>query len=667
LLTNSFWILPIYSYQGDLFGNAKINTSIFSADSLFKSPILNGLALNQYFWFDKEDASHNLYYSYSSWYQLPSKVFILVFIIATAFILIIKHWYLFKKYKKNLGPLFLFFLILTLLGVFLSKGTAKPFGFFYKYILDNIKILGIYRASDVKFPFFVVFGLSFFIFIFLNIFNNRRILKYITIIFLSIIFFLGTPFILGKIFEKSSKASIPDYWQNYSLNSNLLKLDSRTLLFPKNFSPFDNYEWGYLGSWLPNNISNKNNVGYFESYGSSIQENLFSLPKATYYNFENDNSRAMMNSMAIFNIKNILQRNDFDLIKNSNDASSYDKNGLILYDSERIKNFFSKNSYYFNQDKEYGKIINYKINDNFFLPHFYIPKKIIPSKRSVDYLSTILSQKDLDISSAIFFANQNANKPDLLKFLENEKTTATKPPILEFKKINPTKYRLRIHQASGKFPLIFSESFQDKWKIYLTNTIHGVNNAKGALNEYKILAGNDGDQATSEELKNFVDKGWVSEIGDLREKEIKHLKWNDSKQREDLDYKEKYKIDFISKNFQDTIQNDNLPNGNIFETWLKKPIENNGNHLLANGYANSWLIDTDKICGQNYEIATASPRNKKVICIKNSDGTYDFEIVVEFWPQRLFYIGFFISGITLLACFGYLGYSFYKKKYAAKN
>jgi len=46
--------------------------------------------------------------------------------------------------------------------------------------------------------------------------------------------------------------------------------------------------------------------------------------------------------------------------------------------------------------------------------------------------------------------------------------------------------------------------------------------------------------------------------------------------------------------------------------------------------------------------------------IKN--GSYDFEMVVEFWPQRLFYVGLFISGITLLCCVGYLGYDWRKRR-----
>jgi hypothetical protein len=33
------------------------------------------------------------------------------------------------------------------------------------------------------------------------------------------------------------------------------------------------------------------------------------------------------------------------------------------------------------------------------------------------------------------------------------------------------------------------------------------------------------------------------------------------------------------------------------------------------------------------------------------------EMVIEFWPQRWFYLGLIISGATLAGCLGYLGYA----------
>jgi len=55
---------------------------------------------------------------------------------------------------------------------------------------------------------------------------------------------------------------------------------------------------------------------------------------------------------------------------------------------------------------------------------------------------------------------------------------------------------------------------------------------------------------------------------------------------------------------------------------------------LVNGYANSWYITPE-----------------------DAGGKQDYELIIEFAPQRLFYKGLFISGITLAGCLIYLLYN----------
>lgn len=159
----------------------------------------------------------------------------------------------------------------------------------------------------------------------------------------------------------------------------------------------------------------------------------------------------------------------------------------------------------------------------------------------------------------------------------------------------------------------------------------------GARKNYKIFEGNNEDQASKEELIDFINQGLITNIGDNRQKEFKTIK---SIGNGNLDHVEKYKIDFVSKNFQGSIQNNNLDNGPINETWFKTPIKES-NHLVANGYANAWLIEVDDFCKINK-------------CVKNSDGSYEIELVLEFWPQRLFYLEFAMSMILVIYSIVYL-------------
>lgn len=56
-------------------------------------------------------------------------------------------------------------------------------------------------------------------------------------------------------------------------------------------------------------------------------------------------------------------------------------------------------------------------------------------------------------------------------------------------------------------------------------------------------------------------------------------------------------------------------------------------HFMANGYANSWFINRNGVC-------------KKTNC----------SLTIEYWPQRLFYIGLIIGCVTLISCLSYLAW-----------
>ena len=66
------------------------------------------------------------------------------------------------------------------------------------------------------------------------------------------------------------------------------------------------------------------------------------------------------------------------------------------------------------------------------------------------------------------------------------------------------------------------------------------------------------------------------------------------------------------------------------------------NHLKINNFMNGWLVDPSKFCESS--------------CKKNSDGSYDMTLEMEFGPQRWFYMGSVISAMTFLTVVGYLVY-----------
>jgi len=214
-------------------------------------------------------------------------------------------------------------------------------------------------------------------------------------------------------------------------------------------------------------------------------------------------------------------------------------------------------------------------------------------------------------------------------------------PRLEFRKISPARYRIRIHGANKTFPVVFSEAFDPGWRAYVSKAHGATMPPPDLLGGYKVLEGNADDQATSVELADYLKKGFVSTLGDGRTKVFLHRKWRNGRQVPD--HAEKYTVDFVSKNFQGSVQNDNLPDGFFWESWSLPTLRT---QFLANGYANGWVVETERIC-----------KSVPGACSRNADGGYDLELLVEFGPQKIYSWSIFLSLFTLFACSGYLAYS----------
>jgi len=127
----------------------------------------------------------------------------------------------------------------------------------------------------------------------------------------------------------------------------------------------------------------------------------------------------------------------------------------------------------------------------------------------------------------------------ILRTATREELVTQKIPKITFRKINPTKYEVKIEGANRPYTLVFNESFHQGWKAYIGR---------------------------------------------------------------------------------------------------REPISED-KHYLINGYANSWYI-TPEDAGE----------------------AENYEIMIEFWPQRLFHIGMIVSALSLLGSLGYLGWSLVKKR-----
>jgi hypothetical protein len=94
---------------------------------------------------------------------------------------------------------------------------------------------------------------------------------------------------------------------------------------------------------------------------------------------------------------------------------------------------------------------------------------------------------------------------------------------------------------------------------------------------------------------------------------------------------------------------------NRFVPWTKPDRVPDEHHFSLASFLNGWYVDVNSLC------------RDQSLCTQNADGTYDISMVVEFWPQRWFYVGLVVSGATLLFCIGYLVFDFTRSRRRKKK
>lgn len=446
LAANFFWLWPILSQLASLFGGAVVYVSNFSKTSLFDSPILKALTLNEYYWFDKSDGWGELLFGYSVWYQWPS-ILILLGLIGLCILGggIEKRNFIVEGNRR-----WLYFSFLFILGVFFTKGTAEPLGFFHRMLLAHFKPWGIFRASDIKFPFLVVVSLSFFLTYGLDRFKNWR--KAVSVGVLFSLLFLGSPFVFGLIFQDSKEGtrsmttSIPTNWKNYSLWANQTNLSDRALLIPRNNGPHDSYRWGYDGCWLRCLLVQRSTVANTAGYGHSTQEHRFGLVNFLYDFLESDDTESAVKLARLFGVTEILFREDTNSIG-------------------ALERFFEGGWFPFIKEVHvFGNLRSYSLRENFANPLLYLPNGIVVSN-SLTLKGTILDPKFDPRSVIAFQEDLDRVACERLKTIQDDGPTHVS---LEFQRMSPTKMIASVrHAPLTTLPLVFNESFHDEWRLFL--------------------------------------------------------------------------------------------------------------------------------------------------------------------------------------------------------
>lgn len=578
-------------------------------------------------------------YGFGLYYPISVNYFKPLLIASTFFIAIFSYVYLLFLRKSSSNKKFLIYILTsTIISYLLVAGTKSiVFGSIYNFLYDNLSIVKIYREPYAKFMplyiFFTSIGLFFSIYYVLSKFKNKYYgLVLIPTLFIVIILNDYNLFIhkyftrkAKNIYARSGITKIPDYWINLNEYLNQKKLEERIFITQKNSYINSIYNWEYgvnVSTDMANALMDKPSIKDTYNNFNGVITNIFSNEKVDLKKY-----------LGFISVKSILQENDLEWRISTDNINSPSKTELLIkahgFEKETGFGIFTKeyltkilirtedevlNKSFFDELQDKSALALYKTSDEYFLPQFYTPKNIefiIPNNKLVP---EIISKPETPLRTVVYF---NSQKPEEISTRINP-FLSDDLPTLEFKRINPTKFRIIVHKADNTFPLVFNQNFNDGWKLYLVKKKKTeIKNV--SLDNYKISKDDRQNQASRKEVESFLEKGVISSLYNSTDK--------------------KPTIDFISKNYQDTIQNNNLKNGNAWETLFIKPLEEK-EHLMANGFANSWIVDPGALCNPGSEVSASK-------CIKNNDGTYEMEIIVEFSHQRLLIVGLTINATVI--------------------
>lgn len=603
-----------------------------------------------------------------------------------------------KKIQKSK----LFFLFLALLGIFLTKQVARPFDTVYLWLYDNFPGFNVFREAS---KLYLITALGYLGVLSLGLHSLRKhknfiLSKYSFYFCVSVILVIASlnfmPLVNGKIQTMFESKQIPtDYRKLKNLISN--KTDYFRFFYTPRAS-----RWGIFSINTPK-LSNSSVI-------NNEWKAFFDMPEAT--NLVKENEIISIYKQSFSDQLFIISSIKYIIVPLQDIANNDDF--YFFYGGDNNKDI--RNWYISELDKiDWLKKINIGTqelvvyeNEN-YKPHIY-------TDAGLEYVQADMTEfSDLGNNTKLYLNSQLKPDASLIDSLDNIIVPVTYDQVeIDNRKKDLTECEIKLcvdsihnkideYQRGGYFQdYQLQIPFGDEYSVYFKDDVAmNSNDIKVLVNDIEIKQ----EQITNAKSKNDytyfgkinLDKSeynlklfhknkqldffspdslvFVAEnnkpditLPPLEYKQINPTKYVinvlNAKESFPLVFSESYHPDwslyakpelalkgegkFISENNQGTIQNENIDGGNFYDIFFRKDVLSE-NHFQANNFQNGWWIDLQNLEKQN-----------KIT--KNADGTYSFQLIIEFSPQKYFYIGLFISGLTLLGCLGYLGYDFYRTR-----
>lgn len=402
LLFNAWWVLPLFLY---FYG---YSSSVFSANWLtftgLPNTFMNFRFLGQWGWY----VAHYLhyYYPFSVYYDNYFVVLFTYFLIGFSFL---------SQFKESRNKYRVYFLLLSVIGLFLVGGPRPPLGFVYDFLLKYAYVFKIFREPFTKFGMIYVLSICVLLYISLSGFEKWVRPKYKLICFAFIylaVFISIKPSLFGEhVWDKwnanmrTFRVKIPEYWLELAKFVDNAGIQNARILtipevqygtawnWPYGFSSADDVAPFFVGS---TNLTLRNPV---PSVGGSSGEVISSVFK---------NKSLDKKYLSLLGIRYVLLENDIDWRFGIPKRPNPTENTKLLEDLgyKKISDFGLFTEDYISKikndepDEQLRKQMRdellkkpalslYKVDEDSVLPVIYTPDNVVYSTGSVGDISDV--------------------------------------------------------------------------------------------------------------------------------------------------------------------------------------------------------------------------------------------------------------------------------------
>ena len=473
---NAWWLIGLGSQATEVFGGSALSVQGQMTDiSLYRmssASVADAMRLGGW-WALGEGYKVDPFYTWGSTYLTTPFVALSFLIPFLAFVGLV-----FKKRPKDL----LFFALLALGGIFLIKGLNQPLGQVNKLIISNGMLVRLIRnvywyiGPFVMLGYAVLIGWSVSLVYYRvketgTVWFKRSVCPVMgkALLLCVVVLLFGVyayPFWTGTIIYPGGKVipsyhyDVPEYYRE--ANDWLKTLDGDFRLFSLPFATSGNpevmdWEHGYFGAALTPWLLERPVV----SSANATSGGNLALEIATMLTDSKVQTNEVGRMLALLDVRYVVLHRDANWQYIEGHpwwiSTSLQQYQINLSNQEGLE-----------LERSFGGLDFYR-NEYWQPLQVYATPNVIPVSGSIDKMFEVVSSDSFTPGESVVLLSEQVTSSQWQFIQEYSAGSSSYAADISFQKVNPTKYQVKITNATEPFFLVFSDSYHPQWKAYVNS------------------------------------------------------------------------------------------------------------------------------------------------------------------------------------------------------